>query len=167
MRDKAPFSPPAKLGVDKILAIGVRAKDSDMGDPARRYPSVAAIGGTIMNSIFLDSLDSDYENMERVNRLVRLTPQRGYRPLEALLLRPSRDLGALAMNYVNEIPLVVRQAVHGFGKAKRSSSDFLSYITFSGGYARTLMTLGYNDCKLNHEALAQFFKGSSSAASTA
>src|SRR5690606_25973738 len=106
----APLSPAAKLGADKILAIGVRANElEEINEPARNYPSLASIGGTLLNAIFLDSLDGDFENLDRINKLLANNkPNARYKPIQTFFMRPSQDLGGMAFQFANEIPRTVR-----------------------------------------------------------
>lgn len=156
MRDKSPFSPPAKLGADKILAIGVRSLEVNQMEPARKYPSIASIGGTLADSIFVDALDSDYEHLSRINKIIAHNKLPSYKNIEALFIRPSMDLGASAVSHIREIPPMIRRVFQGFGSSDSSSSGFLSYLLFAGGYARDLMRMGYEDGRRNHAQLESF-----------
>jgi NTE family protein len=78
MRQIAPLGPALHLGADRVLAIGVRQENS--APPARAeggaiYPSLAQMGGHVLNSIFLDALEVDIERLERVNEALRVLPQ--------------------------------------------------------------------------------------------
>ena len=66
-----------------------------MRSKTERLP-VSEIAGVLLNSVFLDSLDSDVERLERMNKMLALVPREklsktdlGVRPVPALLLRPS------------------------------------------------------------------------------
>ena len=70
---------------------------------------------------FLDMLDHDELQMRRINDLIRRTPpeQRAdMRNIEVLILRPSRDLGALAGQYEVRLPRLFRFLERGFGLSR-------------------------------------------------
>ncbi|MCW8830486.1 MAG: patatin-like phospholipase family protein, partial [Gammaproteobacteria bacterium] len=70
MRQIAPLSPAVHMGAEKILVIGVtnRRPESEETDEPPGYPSLAKVGGHILNSIFIDSLETDLERLRRINR---------------------------------------------------------------------------------------------------
>lgn len=158
MRDTSPFSPPAKLGADKILAIGIRSVEAHIGMPATEYPSIASIGGTIADSIFIDALDADFENLSRINRILSHGQIAHYKPIEAFFIRPTSDLGAPALGYVDEIPPMLKRVFQTFGQSNASSSDFLSYLLFAGGYAKQLIHMGYEDGRRLHDSIERFLQ---------
>jgi len=161
LRDKFPLSPATKLGADKILSIGVSSHRGDFIEPARHYPTMSTIGGALFDSIFLDSLDTDMESLNRINRLIKASGKNieGHREINAFQIRPSQDMGALAAKYYGELPRIMRHVFRGIGKTMdESSSDFLSYVLFSGSYAKELIELGYRDAQSEHQALKDFFE---------
>lgn len=160
MRDKSPFSPAAKLGADKIFAIGIRPGHMDVGYAATEYPSLASIGGTLAEGIFIDAFDADYENLSRINSILKSHSSVGYyKPIDAFFLRPSHDLSMLANDYITEIPPIVRNLFSAIGNNGTSSADFLSYLLFSGGYAARLIRMGYEDGRKEHARIEQFLTG--------
>lgn len=119
MRQTAPISPALHLGAGKLLVIGVRQELS--GQPPRisetaEYPSIAQIGGHVLSSIFLDSLEADLERLRRVNETVRLIPSdvrdRSHsrtlhmRPVDALLISPTQNIGEIAMRHKQHLSLI-------------------------------------------------------------
>jgi NTE family protein len=91
MRQIAPVSPALHLGAAKLLVIGVGRQ---LGLDAERaatngFPSVAQIAGHALNSIFLDSLETDLERLQRINRTIDLIPpeilERAHYPLRRIV----------------------------------------------------------------------------------
>ncbi|NQZ01998.1 MAG: patatin-like phospholipase family protein, partial [Bdellovibrionales bacterium] len=104
LRATAPFSPPIRLGADKMLIVGVRNPSAiahrDKPHSVEK-PSIGAILGMMLNSVFFDSADADIEKLSSINETLDEfascgveTPTR-YRPLDLLWLRPSQDVGEI------------------------------------------------------------------------
>src|SRR5690606_13933161 len=165
VRLTAPLSPALHLGARRIIAISTRYRRSDAeADRAEvfGYPPPAQIAGVIMNSIFLDLLDNDALELERLNSLLaELPPERwrGLRPLHLLVLRPSVDLGQLAYDYAPQLPRGFRFLSRGLGTRETTSPDLLSFILFQPDYLRALMALGERDALERAGELRAFVTG--------
>lgn len=74
IRLTTPVSPAIHLGADRILCIGIRYFRTDQQtielnrNLKREDLSIAEIGGVLLNAVFLDSLETDIERLERINR---------------------------------------------------------------------------------------------------
>jgi len=171
MRQIAPISPALHLGASKVLVIGVRQETA--AQPARtgeegEYPSIAQIGGHVLSSIFLDSLEADLERLRRINETVRLIPAEErakansratqLRPVETLLIAPSQNLGEIAVRHKQHLPRNVRYLLRGFGAWKRGGGDMLSYLLFEKPYCRELIDLGYADAMRRRAEIEAFFR---------
>jgi NTE family protein len=161
----APLSPALHLGADRVLAVSTRYQRTfDEADrPATDgYPPPAQILGVLMNAVFLDMLDFDALQMERVNRLLaRLPPAErdGLRPVRLLVLRPSEDLGVLAGRYEPRLPGSLRFFLRGLGTHETKRSDSLSMIMFERDYISRLMDLGEADAEKQGDVLLKFVTG--------
>jgi NTE family protein len=171
MRQIAPISPALHLGADKVLVIGVRQETNNQ--PARsldgaEYPSLAQIGGHVLSSIFLDALEADLERLRRINETVRLIPaeQRAkanshatqLRPVDMLLIAPSKNLGEIATRHKQHFPRSVRYLLRGVGAWKRGGGDMMSYLLFEKPYCRELIELGYADAMRRRTEIEAFFQ---------
>jgi NTE family protein len=151
IRLTAPLSPALHLGARRIVAISTRyARTEDEADRAEveGYPPPAQVAGVLMNSVFLDLLDNDAVELERLNTLLQELPQdrwHGLRPLKLLILRPSVDLGRLAYEYEPRLPRGFRFLSRGLGTRETDSPDLLSFILFQPDYLRSLMLIGERD----------------------
>lgn len=169
MRQIAPISPALHLGADKVLVIGVR---QETGQPVRtgenvEYPSLAQIGGHVLSSIFLDTLEGDLERLRRINETVRLIPieERDkangrtvhLRPVETLLIAPSQNIGEIALRHKYDFPRSVRYLLRGLGAWKRGGGDMLSYLLFEKPFCRELIELGYHDAMSRRAEIEKFF----------
>ncbi len=151
VRQTAPLSPAIHLGARGILVV------TQQGDPRqamthakqRDYPTFAEVVGLLLHSVFLDALEADVEQIERVNRMLAQWPAGpapdGLRPISLLVLRPSRNLGALARGTGAALPSLLRWSVRMMGGERAAGADFLSYLVFDPTYTNTLIELGYED----------------------
>ena len=163
VRQTAPLAPAIHLGARRIITISMRKRPTLRGPsvPIGDYPTAAEVMSLLFNSVFLDTLDADAERLDRINQLVaQLPPDRagavGLREVDLLLLRPSRDLGALAKGHEMRLPRLVRYVVQGIGGQRQRASDLLSYLMFEPTYTEVLMDLGYSDALAQWSAIEQF-----------
>jgi len=166
MRQTAPISPAIHLGADRILVIGCGFRQTS-GDRLvdTRYPSLAQIAGHAMASIFLDSLYTDLERLERINKTLQIIPTEikkrsglPLRPVEALVIEPSQRLDHLAAEHVHCLPWPVRWLLRGIGGTSQSGSALASYLLFERAYTRALMDLGYGDATARRDELVRFLR---------
>lgn len=158
----APVAPALHLGADRILAISSHyARTSREADHPQvvDYPPPAQIIGVLLNSIFLDLLDHDVHQLERLNRLLASIPphERGeLRRVRVLAMRPSVDLGRLAQEYEPRLPPTFRFLTRGLGTKKTESPDFLSMLMFQGDYLGRLMEIGEADAEARMDEIEAF-----------
>lgn len=162
IRLTAPLSPAIHLGARKILAISTRYARtiSEANTPViEAYPPPAQIVGVVFNAVFLDMFDADALTLDRVNRMVAtMTPeQRGVmRPVDLLVLRPSRDLGKLANEYEARLPRAFRFLTRGLGTRETKSNDLLSLVMFQPDYLSRLIELGEKDAEARAPEIERF-----------
>lgn len=165
MRQIAPISPALHLGADRILVIGVRSQNDPefVRQKTRDYPSMAQIGGHVLNSIFLDSMDADLERLKRINRTLELIPKKliedgtiKLKPVKVLEINPSRDISKIAQQHAQRLPPAVRFFMRGIGGLSSNSTSLLSYLLFDKAYCRDLIALGYADTINRREEVLGF-----------
>ncbi len=167
MRQLTPLGPALHLGADRVLAIGVRQENSApaaRAEGAVTYPSLAQMGGHVLNSIFLDALEVDIERLDRVNQALRTTPsltspETGgkLRPVTTLKISPSRDLREIAECHKHHFPWPIRFLLRGVGAYQRGGSDLMTYLLFEKSFCRELIELGYRDAMQRRREIAGFF----------
>ncbi len=166
-----PMSPAIHMGAERIVAISQRylgAPDESVARESRtNAPSMpmSEIAGVLLNAVFLDSLDSDLERLNRINRTLQLIPRSrlengdlDLRPLPALVLRPSQDLGKLATDEYHRFPAMLRYLLKGIGATGHAGEDLLSYLAFEPIYVRRVMDLGYADTIARRDEVAEFLQ---------
>ena len=169
VRMSAPTSPAIHMGADKLIAIGIRyARTGEqtvlLNEQLRADKvSLAEIAGVLLNAVFLDSLEADLELLTRINQAVTFVPAVDLprmpdqlRPLAALALRPSQDLGRLAADQYDSFPRTLRYLLRGIGATGASGWDLLSYLAFEPGYVDSLLDLGYRDTLARKAEIAAF-----------
>src|SRR5216110_2855482 len=166
VRQTAPLAPAIHLGARAIVAVTQRNDPQQLHPPAPgpsaapAYPALAEVIGLLLHAIFLDALEADAERLERVNRVVTALPEAqrpdGLRPVRLLMLRPSRDLGALAAGCGVKLPPLVRWLVRGMGGQRATAVDFLSYLLFDPAYTNALIELGYDDVRAQWPRIERF-----------
>ncbi len=160
IRQTTPLSPAIHLGADKIIAIGIRfphekEKMKELSFAAAKNPTLGQIVGVMLNAIFLDSLEGDFERLEKINRLSggQRTDQK---QIPILMLRPSKDLGKLAKTLPEKLPPLLRYLLKGMGVSETEGSDLLSYLAFDESYTRPLLELGYEDTLGRRDEVMRF-----------
>jgi NTE family protein len=166
IRLHAPLAPSIHLGAERILAISTRyGRTIDEAELPNfsGYPPPAQVAGILMNAIFLDLLDQDAVQLERINRLLESLPQktRGeLRQVDILVVRPSVDLGKLASEYEPTLPGLFRFLTRRLGTRGSRSSDLLSLVMFQPDYIERLIEIGERDAAAQDEALEAFLRRS-------
>jgi len=164
VRQMAPISPALHLGADRVLVIGLGAPGGNEHALLGRPPSVAQIGGHLLNSTFVDALDSDTETLRRLNLLSGALPVddpvtgRLCRPVEMLVISPSQPLADIATRHRKRLPLALRQLLRGVGINRPSGSALLSYLLFESAYCQELMALGRSDAEARLPELQAFLE---------
>lgn len=180
VRMNHPMSPAIHLGAERILAISARHLRPP-GETARReadektdHLPISEIAGVLLNAVFLDSVDSDLERLQRINKTLALIPRErlnsrdvDLRPVPALVLRPSQDLGKLAADEYHRFPLMLRYLLKGIGATGQSGEDLLSYLAFEPIYLKRVIDLGHADTLARREEIEEFFLGEISGARSA
>ncbi len=138
LRQNTPMSPAIHLGADRLLVVSTYYKRNELPPPGAGNvpvecaPTVGDILGTYLDSIFIEKLDYDLEQMRRINGLIqdfeelygepalrlvnarrrgrssRESSRQEIKKIEPFVIAPSQDLGALA--YDHFMRLLARRA---------------------------------------------------------
>ncbi|MGB5487174.1 MAG: patatin-like phospholipase family protein [Lysobacterales bacterium] len=163
MRMVAPLSPAIHLGANRIMVIGTRDEKPDLPpESPADYPSAGEIGGYLMDTIFMDTLNADLARMKRINKTLELVPEEKRRKtgminINSLVIKPSKDLRHITQAHVGEIPLSVQillRTLGGWGRDWRMAS----YLLFESAYCGELIDLGYADGMDAEQDIVHFLK---------
>lgn len=187
VRYNTPIAPAIRAGARRLVVISLLsegfavASDASLEDRLQAFRSPIFLVGKVLNALLLDPLDYDLQIMKRFNRLLEvlettLTPEElarvhrvteedrgiGYRRVDTLVFRPSRDIGHLARERAHQLKasrfsewLLARTATLG----AIWESDLLSFILFDAAFARQLVQLGRDDTVARADEIRAFFDG--------
>ncbi|MBK9133460.1 MAG: patatin-like phospholipase family protein [Betaproteobacteria bacterium] len=168
MRNTAPLSAAIHLGAERLLIIGAGRMQEPTGRQVVQtgYPNLAQIAGHALASIFLDALAVDVERLKRINRTLALLPESALadtplRPVEALVIAPSKRLDDIASKHLASLPGPVRALLRGAGVSGEGETArgtaLASYLLFEAPFTRELMALGEADTLARRDEVMQFF----------
>ena len=164
IRSIAPLSPAMHLGAKRIIAISTRFHGGQVTPDEsviKGHAPVAQIIGILLDSIFLDLLDYDAANMNRVSELyddISEKLRNQFKKIRLLIIRPSEDLGKLASHYEIGLPQPFRYLTRGLGTRDTRSPDSLSLLMFQHEYLSRLITLGEQDAQENCAEIKAFLE---------
>lgn len=167
MRQVSPLSAAMHLGAHRILVVGAGqpqragltgAETSDLASE----PTMGAIAGHAMASVFHDTLQADVEQAQRVTRTVQQLPREvaaalPYRSVEVLAIAPSQSLDAIALAHSETLPASIRKAVAALGLLRSGGGALASYLLFEPGFVQALASMGEQDAYARKEELLNFF----------
>lgn len=149
----SPLSPAIHLGADRLLIVGVdQPKEILHAKENTPHPPTAAnIAGHLLDTIFSDTLHSDLERMERINKTLSLITTEGgkdkdgLKKIDTLLINPSHDFNSMAVEYFHLLPISIKLLLRTIGITNDSESSLISYLLFDKYYCRKLIKLGFED----------------------
>lgn len=162
LRLTSPLSPLVHLGADRVLAISTLAGPEHLGlnKPHEEYPALASVVSALLDSVFVDRLDSDAAKMRQINQLIAdnpHSPEFGLRPVEVFVVRPSVDLGEIASEFFDELPRILRNILHGLSADEGDRSAIIATLLFQPRYIRRVIEIGEKDGAARRDEFAAFF----------
>lgn len=176
VRYNTPLSPALYLGAESLIIITVRAQRPESPRPDE-FPGMGQMVGKLLDSVFLDRVAFDLDRLTRINDMVeaierlgdgaidrvrddlRARGRRPYRRVPLAAVRPNKDLGVLAAEYLathRGKPLSFGRVLSAlFEDDTQTSGDAASFLLFDGGFAGTLIEAGRADAAAAGEALAR------------
>lgn len=164
LRQMAPISPALHLGADRVLIISPSGHRRQYEKPYRpiHSPALGQVIGQLLNSAFVDSLETDIELLEVINQLLLQLPpeqqqQNIMKPVNIHVISPSQDIDRLAELHVHELPHSLRTFLRITGGSNSDSGvSIASYLLFSHDFIRQLIELGYQDTLDQQQQIQQF-----------
>jgi len=189
LRLNTPLAPALRLGADRVLVISLRRPRTPEEEDriAHRRPAHVAqptyLLGKALNALMLDRIEYDVDRMRLFNAILEsgvrlygkdfllrinepIVAQRNtpYRIVRDCLIRPSKDLGALAAVCLRHQPpargvrdWLSRNIIRHAGRGSADEADFLSYLFFDRCFADHLIELGRHDAAQAADQLVAFF----------
>ncbi len=167
LRQLTPISPALHLGATRVLIIPASGHQRSYERPIRRVhsPAFGQVIGHLLNSAFIDSIETDIERLERINELIRLMPEgqvdymgHKLRVVESMVVSPSQDIDTLAEDHVSELPRSVKTFLRGTGSGQYEGGvNVASYLLFTQDFIRALIDMGYEDGLAQGKEIRDFF----------
>ncbi len=160
----SPLSPAVHLGAERIFIVGVEQPTEPIhpNENNPHPPTTSSIAGHLLDSIFSDTLQSDIERAERINKTISLSPdgpqknELGLKKIDTLLINPSHDFNSMAVEYFDELPLSIKILLRSVGITNDSESSLVSYLLFDKKYCKQLIKLGYEDAMEKETIIRDF-----------
>jgi NTE family protein len=159
MRQSTPLAPAIHLGADRILVIGSRPQ---LRKPLalRPEPNMAEQFGFMLDTLFMEGLQSDLERLQRINTLlahVRPGPMPlGLRHVETMLVLPRRDPSTIALANRQAIPSSLRVLLRVLGASGERGGRQLSFLMFESVYTREMIRMGERDAEARRAEISAF-----------
>ncbi|WP_426360403.1 patatin-like phospholipase family protein [Pseudocolwellia sp. HL-MZ19] len=160
----SPLSPAVHLGAERIFIVGVEQPIEPIhaNENNPHPPTTSSVAGHLLDSIFSNTLQSDIERAERINKTIALIPEgpqkeaSGLKKIDTLLINPSHDFNSMAVEYFDELPLSIKILLRSIGITNDSESSLISYLLFDKKYCKQLIKLGYEDAMEKETAIREF-----------
>lgn len=164
MRQSSPFSPAIHLGADRIMVIATRSGDRQRARVPLQGPSFGQIFGYMLDALFSDGLYADFERLIQINNVIRKTGPvvingRVMKPIEILVIMPSKDISEIARRHVQDLPRSLRVLLRTMGAMNAGGGELMSYLMFQSSFTRELIELGYSDAMAQSGKMLDFLKG--------
>jgi NTE family protein len=186
LRLNTPLSPALRLRADRVVVVALKHAPAGDGPdfPEEAITQPAFLLGKVLDALLLDQLEYELHRMQLVNAWIErgtrvfgpdflprinvaVAEQRGvgFRRVEAVVVRPSDDVGRIAAHCMRGgrtrslgfLPaLVARTALRG---VPLEEADLLSYLLFDRCFTAELVTLGRRDALALEDRLVELLGG--------
>lgn len=160
MRQTAPLSSAIHLDAEKIILIGAGRNEQNNSQSlmsnqnslpmfTQPYPTLAQIGGYVLNGLFLDGTIADMERLKRTNEILEKVPpyalRKGFpvKKVELLSIIPEVNVDEIANQFINQLPPPILKLLKKIGASENVGGSLTSYLLFEEAYCQTLLEVGY------------------------
>ncbi|MBV1930258.1 MAG: patatin-like phospholipase family protein, partial [Porticoccaceae bacterium] len=164
VRQLKPLSSALRLGAEKLFIVGVSDNPAHINTvkKAEHPPSIGQMISQLLNSAFIDSIESDLETLQSINKLAIEIPEQARadnrRYIDYVCISPSVAIDEMADQYIHELPRSVKLFLRAIGAtSKGGGSSTASYLLFEPGFCRELLDLGYRDALQQEDKILAFF----------
>ncbi len=170
VRNNTPCSPSLRMGAEKLFVIGVRTQKNGELSPSASAPehqheaSMIRVINTLLNAVFLDSVEQDVQRIQRINQLFDEAQasnptfqSKQLKKIPAICISPSHDIGEIARSRAHHVPRILRMSINAFGHLDEAS-EILSYLLFDAEFCQELIKMGYEDCLQQRSEILKFMK---------
>ncbi len=190
VRINTPLAPSIHLGAKKLFIIALHSdhpdttqnKLSEIDNP----PSLGEHLGKLLNLFFLDKLKHDLDQLQLINKLIEagerrygsdylkevnseLKGKKEFSKIQTLVIKPSIPISSLFQDWYEKksnasiSTFLESLLLKLFDVNPALSTDLLSYLTFEKGYLQSLIDLGFEDARMQHNTIVDFFDSTSKA----
>jgi len=160
----SPLSPAIHLGAERLFIVGVEQPKEPLHAKENNPhpPTISTIAGHMLDGIFSDTLQSDLERMHRINATLSMISEEekqkneGLKQIDTMLINPSHDFNAIAVEYFSELPISIKLLLRSIGITNDSESSIISYLLFEKRYCRHLIQLGFEDALEKESEIRRF-----------
>lgn len=164
VRQLKPLSSALRLGAEKLFIVGVSDNPAhiDTTKKTEHPPSIGQMISQLLNSAFIDSIESDLETLQSINKLAIEIPEQAKadnrRYIDYVCISPSVAIDEMADQYIHELPRSVKLFLRAIGAtSKGGGSSTASYLLFEPGFCRELLNQGYRDALQQKDNILAFF----------
>jgi NTE family protein len=170
LRQNVPLAPALRLGAERLLVVtahtsGGWPKAAVAAAHESAYGSPLFLLGKLLNALLLDRVNADIGRLEQLNGVLAATGSvAGLRHVPTVVVRSSRDIGAMAGEFVASREFagpargLVERVMRALGEhLAGTEADLLSYLLFDGRFAARLIELGRLDARSRHAELCALF----------
>jgi NTE family protein len=172
LKMNVPLAPALYLGADRVIVVSLRpavpATAVAESSEEHAYATGPFLMGKALNALMADHTTQDLDRLRQINRLLeagtraygstflkvmaQAAPDFPFRPIREILVHPSRDIGAVAADYVRSrqfstkhrgLPGKVLRTLAD--REARSEAGLVSYLLFDRDFAELLWELGRKD----------------------
>lgn len=165
VRQLKPLSSPLHLGAEKLFIVGVSDNPIHPDTPQKLQhpPSAGQMISQLLNSAFIDTIESDLETLESINKLALELPEeakeKNLRYIDYVCISPSSPIDEMTEQYIHELPMSMKIFLKAIGAtSKGGGSSTASYLLFEPGFCRDLLALGYRDALEQEDKILSFFE---------